>query len=108
MIQARVTVRAASSARVQPGFSPYEVLGSRSESSRRGGVVTTVWTFDLQCLEPECAPGKAARHIAVSPSRVLVGSRVVAARFQPSGVSGRRSSLMGGVTRPAPAGCPAD
>lgn len=81
VIHARVTVRAASTAQVQPGFSPYEVLGSRSERSTRGGVVTTTWTFDLQCLEPECAPGKAARRIAVSPSRVLVGSQVVTARF---------------------------
>ncbi len=82
VIQARVTVRArvqrAGAARV------LAVRGARLAHRRdrgAGGVVTTVWTFDLQCLEPECAPGKAARHIAVSPSRVLVGSRVVAARF---------------------------
>lgn len=81
LIHATVTVRAAAVAEVQGGFAPYEVLGSRSTSSRSGGVVTTTVTFDLQCLEPECAPGPGVRRIAVAPSRVLVGSQVRTARF---------------------------
>jgi hypothetical protein len=81
VIHATITVRAAAVATVQGGFSPYQVLGSRSTSSRAGDVVTTVSTFDLQCLEPQCAPGPGARRIALAPSRVLVGSRVLNARF---------------------------
>ena len=35
------------------------------------------WRFDLQCLEPRCAPGPGARRVALAPSRVLhAGSRV--------------------------------
>jgi hypothetical protein len=81
VIHATITVRASAVATVQGGFSPYEVLGSRSTSSRSGGVVTTTWTFALQCLQPQCAPGPGARRIALAPSRVLVGTRVVTARF---------------------------
>jgi hypothetical protein len=81
VIHATIRVRAASAAQVQAGFSPYEVLASRSTHSRAGGVVTTVWTFALQCLEPECAPGPGPRRIALAPSRVLVGSTVTSARF---------------------------
>jgi hypothetical protein len=81
IVHATVTVRAPSAAIVQGGFAPYEVQGSRSTSSSAGGVVTTTWTFDLQCLEPECSPGPGSRRIAVAPSRVLVGSRILTARF---------------------------
>lgn len=81
VIHATITVRAAAVATVQGGFSPYQVLASRSASSRAGGVVTTVATFDLQCLEPECAPGPGGRRVALAPSRVLMGSRVLSARF---------------------------
>jgi hypothetical protein len=81
VIHATITVRASAVATVQGGFSPYAVLGSRSTSSRSGGVVTTTWTFALQCLQPQCAPGPGARRIALAPSRVLVGARVVTARF---------------------------
>jgi hypothetical protein len=81
VIQATISVRAPAAAQVQPGFSPYQVLRSRSASSRVGGVVTTISTFDLQCLDPQCAPGPGARRVALGPSRVLVGSKVMTARF---------------------------
>jgi hypothetical protein len=83
VLHATITVHADAPAQVQGGFSPYEVLGSSSTSARAGGVVTTTWTFDLQCLEPECAPGPGPRRIVLAPSRVLVGSKIITARFAP-------------------------
>jgi hypothetical protein len=111
VIHATVTVRASAVATVQAGFSPYEVLGSGSTSSRSGGVVTTTWTFALQCLQPQCAPGPGARRIALAPSRVLVGSRVMRARFSrvvvdaratPAQVAHPERSFLHPTTPPAP------
>jgi hypothetical protein len=111
VIHATITVRASAAATVQAGFSPYEVLGSRSASSRSGGVVTTTWTFALQCLQPQCAPGPGARRIALAPSRVLVGTRVVTARFSrvvvdtratPAQVAHPERSFLHPTTPPAP------
>ncbi len=111
VIHATITVRASAVATVQAGFSPYEVMGSRSTSSRSGGVVTTTWTFALQCLQPQCAPGPGARRIALAPSRVLVGSRVLTARFSravvdtratPAQVAHPERSFLHPTTPPAP------
>ena len=111
VIHATITVRASAVATVQAGFSPYEVLSSRFTSSRSGGVVTTTWTFALQCLQPQCAPGPGARRIPLAPSRVLVGSRVLTARFARAVVDPRASkaqvahpqrSFLHPTTPPAP------
>lgn len=81
VIHATVTVRAGAVAQVQPGFAPFQVLRSTSSHTRSGSDVLTTWRYDLQCLDPVCAPGPGARKVIVSSSRVLVAGANVVARF---------------------------
>jgi hypothetical protein len=82
VIHATVTIRAATAAEVQPGFAPFQVLRSTFTHTRSGSDVVTTWRYDLQCLDPVCAPGPGARKVPISSSRVRVGGANVVARFQ--------------------------
>jgi hypothetical protein len=81
VVHATLTIRADAVAKVQAGFAPFQVLRTSATHTSSGGVVVTTWRFDLQCLDAVCAPGPGARSVALSRSRVQVGSTVVSVRF---------------------------
>jgi hypothetical protein len=83
VIHAVITVRGDARAAIQNGFSPFQVLREASNTTRTQDIVVTRWDFDLQCLEARCAPGPGSREVAITASRIRVGSHTLEARFQP-------------------------
>lgn len=80
VIHATIVVHASAQATVQPGFSPFAVVGSGSSSSSSGGETVSTFRFDLQCLDVQCAPGKLGRTVSLTPSRVRAGGTTVSVR----------------------------
>jgi hypothetical protein len=80
VVHATVRVRAPVEATVEGGFAPFRVLRSRPSHQRTRGGVVTIWRIDLQCLEPECAPGPGSRTVALASARVRAGPAVAVAR----------------------------
>jgi hypothetical protein len=98
VVHATLKVRAPVEATVEGGFAPFRVLRSSASHQRtRDGVVTT-WRFDLQCLEPQCAPGPGRRTVLLASARVRAGPAVAVARVPAIVVAPRATARQ--VARP--------